>query len=112
TVNETTTGNKSSPNRNPHAGLYKPYKSAYLNNADIRDGDGKAIAGQSDTLWYLFADPQILAAFVMAVLNGRNLPYIESDETDFTTLGMQWRGYDDFGFGEEAPEGAVKVAGA
>lgn len=110
-VNETTAAGKPAPNKNPHSGLFSPYKSPYLNNTAIKDVKGKAIANQSTTAWYLLANPQVLAAFIFATLMGHNMPYIESDETDFNTLGMQWRAYDDFGVGQGSPEGAVKVTG-
>jgi len=98
--------------RNPHAGTLSQRTSPYLNNTSITDSNGEAITGQSDTAWYLFADPAVRAAIGMASLNGRRLPTIESDETDFNTLGMQWRGYDDFGVGMEDPVAAVKSNGA
>ena len=86
--------------------------SPYLNNTAIRDQDGKAITGQSDTGWYLFADPMVRAAIGVAFLNGQRLPTIESSETEFQTLGMQWRGYLDFGVAFEDPTAAEKNAGA
>lgn len=104
--------NKKVTVNNPHYNKYKPVVSPYLDNTDITDSDGKALTGQSDTLWYHFADPAQLAAFGMATLNGRTTPVIETSDSDFTTLGTQMRAYHDIGFGEEDPAGAVKVAGA
>ncbi len=37
----------------------------------------------------------------MAFLNGQRMPTVESAESSFTTLGMQWRAYHDFGVGME-----------
>lgn len=99
------------PHQNPHAGKYKPYTSPYLNNTAITDQDGNALSGQSNTQWYLFANPAVRAAFCMGFLNGQQLPTIESDETPFNTLGMQWRAFHDFGVGAEDTVGAVKATG-
>jgi hypothetical protein len=98
--------------RNPHKGKYPPKSSPYLNNTSITDQDGKALSGQSDTAWYLFADPRVRAAIAVGLLNGNRVPVLESDETDFNTLGMQWRAYHDFGVGVEDPKAAVKSTGA
>jgi hypothetical protein len=53
--------------------------------------------GYSATSWWLLADPAILASAVMAFLNGQQSPTIESADADFNTLGIQFRGYHDFG---------------
>lgn len=106
------TATNAQPARNPHAGKYSPFVSPYLNNTAITDQDGNAISGQSDTAWFLFSDPNVLAAIVIGFLNGQSTPTIESDDTPFETLGMQWRGYLDFGLGFEDPVGSLKSAGA
>jgi len=56
-----------------------------------------AYTGYSATSWYLLADPAVLASAVMCFLNGQEAPTIESSEADFDTLGVQFRGYHDFG---------------
>lgn len=100
------------PARNPHVGTLSKIVSPYLNNTSIRDQDGAALTGQSDTAWYLFADPNVRAAIAVAFLNGQSTPTIESADTDFATLGMQWRAFQDFGVGMEETYGAVKSKGA
>ncbi|MBR9800267.1 hypothetical protein GYB59_00575 [bacterium] len=100
------------PKKNPHVGTLEKVKSPYLNNTSIKDEDGKAISGQSDTQHYIFADPSVRAAMCVGFLNGQRRPTIESGETSFDTLGMQWRGYHDFGVGMEDPVAAVKSKGA
>ncbi len=100
------------PNNNPHVGKYKPFYSPYLNNTAIVDQDGKAITGQSSTLWYMLADPAVRAAIAVAFLNGQKTPTIESSQTEFDTLGMQWRAFHDFGVGMEETTAAVNNAGA
>lgn len=104
-VNETTTTNKRSPNRNPHAGLYQPISSPYLASAFN-------LTGASDDAWYLLGNPADIAAIEVAYLRGQRTPTIESADTDFNTLGMQWRGYFDFGVAMQDPRAAVKNAGS
>ena len=99
------------PRRNPHAGTVRKAVSTYLNNTNIKDEDGDALTGQSDVGWYLFADPANRAAVNAGFLNGRVVPTIESADSDFTTLGMQWRSYHDFGVGFEEPQAGVKSKG-
>lgn len=98
--------------RNPHAGKFKPVTSPYLNNTNVKDQDGAAITGQSATAWYMFADPNVRAAVAVAFLNGQQTPTIESADTAFDTLGMQWRAFNDFGVGMEDPAAAQKANGA
>lgn len=115
-INETRivdgTSTSKQPARNPHAGTLQKAISPYLNNTALTDSNGKALSGQSDTAWYLFASPAARAALAVAFLNGQRTPTIESGETDFKTLGMQWRAYHDFGVGTEDPVAAVKSKGA
>jgi len=53
--------------------------------------------GYSATNWWMLANPAILASAVMCFLNGQQSPTIESADADFNTLGVQFRGYHDFG---------------
>ncbi len=106
------TSTDAQPAANPHAGKYPVVASPYLNNTSITDQDGAAISGQSSTAWYMFADPAIRAAIAVAFLNGQQTPTIQSAETDFSTLGMQWRAFHDFGVGMEDPVAMVKADGA
>lgn len=97
---------------NPHAAKYRPVSTPYLNNTAITDQDGNAITGQSDTGWYLLGDPAVRAAIAVAFLNGRRVPFIESDDAEFSRLGMDWRAYHDFGVGMEDTVAAVHSKGA
>lgn len=97
---------------NPHVGLFVPKPTGYLNNTNITDQDGAALSNQDTDQWYLFADPADRAALVVGFLNGRQVPVIESAQTSFNTLGIQWRAYLDFVAGKEDPVGAVKMDGA
>jgi hypothetical protein len=94
-VNETTETGKPKPADNPFAGMFRPVVSPYLN--------AQGLAGSSSKAWCLFANPADVAAIEIAYLRGRRTPVIESGETSFNTLGMQWRGYFDFGVAMQEP---------
>ncbi len=102
-VNETTAQGKPSPAGNPHVGKWRPLASPYLN--------AQGLTGSSAKAWYLFANPADVAAMEIAYLRGRRTPTIESGETSFNTLGMQWRGYFDFGVAMQDFRAAVKCKG-
>jgi hypothetical protein len=102
-VNETTTANKPKVASNPHAGKFDVVTSAYLSNS--------AIPGASNKAWYLFADPNRVPAVEVAFLNGKQTPTVERADANFNTLGIQFRGYIDFGVKEQDHRGAVKVKG-
>jgi len=102
-INETTTTDKGKPAVNPHAGKWKPVASPYLNAQGLAGGSAKA--------WYLFANPADVAAIEIAYLRGKRTPTIESGDTDFNQLGMQWRGYFDFGVAMQDSRAAVKSKG-
>lgn len=77
---------------NPHAGNYEARATRWLGNSKV--------TGNSATAWFLFANPAgSESAFYVGYLNGRDQPIVDSGETAFNTLGMQWRCYYDFGFG-------------
>ncbi len=103
-LNQVPANNKAKPVNNPHAGKFRPVCSPYLSVTSI--------TGNSTTAWYLLADPNDVAAIEIAYLRGKRVPTIESGETDFNTLGMQWRGYFDFGCAMQDQRAAVKSKGA
>jgi hypothetical protein len=96
---------------NPHKGKYRVVKTPYLNNTAIRTPDGQAISGQSSDLWFLFGNPNLAAAIILGAVDGRIVPFIESSETSFDTLGMQWRGYHHIGVAQGDTQGAVMSSG-
>ncbi len=102
-INETTTADKGKPAANPHAGKWKPVATPYLNS--------QGFSGSSAKAWYLFANPADVAAIEIAYLRGKRTPTIESGDTDFNTLGMQWRGYFDFGVAMQDSRAAIKSKG-
>jgi hypothetical protein len=89
--------------RNVHAGKWRPVSTAYLQDA--------AFTGYSAKAWYLLADPMELAAIEVAFLNGQEMPTIESADADFDELGVQFRGYHDFGARKQDHRAGVKMKG-
>ena len=102
-LNETTTANKGKPNTNPHVGKFDVVSSVYLSNASFTGASSKA--------WYLLADPNRLPSIEIAFLNGVDRPTVEKTDADFNTLGIQFRGYIDFGVREQDYRGALKMKG-
>lgn len=100
---------------NPHKGMYRPLVAPYLSNTNIRDQDGAALTGQSDTQWYLLADPNSPqgSAIAIAFLRGRETPYFDQADTQFSIPGgIQFRSYHDWGVAMHMPQLALKSAGA
>ena len=91
------------PLANPHAAKFRAEVSRYLSNPQY--------TGFSDKAWYLLADPGDLAVIEVAFLNGQEAPTIESAEADFNVLGIQMRGYHDFGVALQEPRAGVKAKG-
>ena len=91
------------PINNPHAGKFRPEVSRYLGNTSY--------TGNSSKAWYLLADPSDVAVIEVAFLNGQESPTIESAEADFNVLGIQMRGYHDFGVELQDPRSGVKMKG-
>lgn len=101
-LTETTTAVRG--NANIYAGRFQPLPTPYLNNSSY--------TGYSATAWYLFGDPNDVAAFGIAYLNGIEQPTIEETDQAPDVLGTGWRGYIDFGVCQLDPRGAVKSKGA
>lgn len=89
---------------NPHKGKYKKVESQYLNNANIPNG--------SATHFFLLADPMDMPLIETAFLDGREVPTIESAAADFNTLGIQMRGFHDFGVAKQEYRAGVRSKGA
>ena len=64
-------------------------------------------ANASATGWYLFGDPNQVDTFEIGCLQGKRTPTIEHANTDFNTLGMQFRTYFDVGVREQEHRGIV-----
>jgi hypothetical protein len=67
--------------------------------------------GDSAKAWYLLTDPSDLPLIEVAFLNGQEAPTIETADADFNVLGVQMRGYHDFGVALQDPRAAIKCKG-
>lgn len=90
---------------NPHAGKFSVVRSSYLSSSAMG-------GGYSSTGWYLLADPNDMAVIEMVFLNGVETPTVESADADFSQLGIQLRGYHDFGCNQQEYRAGVKSKGA
>lgn len=77
------------PNDNIHAGKYRPVVVDWLSDA--------AFTGNSAKAWYLLRSPSILSPVVVSFLDGIQTPTVDMADADFNQLGVQFRGYHDFG---------------
>ena len=82
------------PSTNVFAGRYEVVSSTYLTNA-------------AD--YYLLASPADMPVMEVAFLNGVQSPIVETAEADFNTLGVQMRGYFDFGVAKAEDKAGVKM---
>ena len=87
--------NATRANVNVLAGRYQVVPSSYLSSA---------------TTWWLVANPADLPAMEVAFLNGVRVPTVEQAEADFNVLGVQMRGYFDFGVAKAESRGAYRMA--
>ena len=99
-----TTASTKAGTTNPHAGRFEVLRSTYLSNANITNN--------STTAWYMLADPMDLPVIETAFLDGVESPTVETAEADFNTLGIQMRGYFDFGVAQQEYRAGVKSKGA
>lgn len=91
------------PTANPHVGKFRIVKSVWLNATSNANADSHA--------WYLLADPRDMATVEVVFLNGQETPIIEEAKMDFAILGVQMRGYYDYGVRKQDPRGGTKMAG-
>lgn len=98
-----TTASTKYPVANPHQGKFRVEVSRYLGNS--------LYTGNSSKAWYLLAEPNDLPIIEVAFLNGQESPTIETAEADFSVLGVQMRGYHDFGCALQDARGGVKSKG-
>jgi len=84
--------NATAPGGNVFRNKYKPVVSAYI----------------ADAPWYLAAKPSIVPAMEVAFLNGREEPFVETADADFSTLGVQMRCYYDYGIAFAERRGIVR----
>ena len=82
------------PATNVFAGRYEVVSSTYLTNA-------------AD--YYLLASPADLPVMEVAFLNGVQSPIVETAEANFNVLGVEMRGYFDFGVAKAEDKAGVKM---
>lgn len=88
---------------NPFAGMFQVVMSRYLANSSY--------TGYSALAWYLLADPMDVPVIETAFLGGREQPVVETADADFDQLGIQMRGYHDFGVNLQEYRGGCKFKG-
>jgi len=89
---------------NPHQGKFRPVVSRYIANSGY--------TGYTSTGWGIFADPKDVPVIEMAFLFGNEAPTVEQADADFNMLGIQMRGFFDFGCNTQDYRGGVWSAGA
>jgi phage major head subunit gpT-like protein len=70
------------------------------------------IGSGSSSAWYLLVDPMDMAMIQAVFLNGQQTPTVNTADADFKQLGIQMRGYHDFGVAKQEPRAAVKSPAA
>jgi hypothetical protein len=109
---------KGRPDDNPHVGKYRPVKSPYINNTLLKRRNilpsGQAFTGQSAVEWFLLgaANAAMGGIVIGSFLNGKTTPFIQSEDTSFNVLGLQWRAFQDAGADDGDPKMGVMVKGA
>jgi hypothetical protein len=88
---------------NIYRGRFRVVVSPYLANTSYTGYDVNG--------YYMLADPNDLPMIEIAALNGRIEPTIETADTDFNTLGTQFRAYSDVGVRVQHPEAVVRADG-
>ncbi len=89
---------------NVFAGRFKVVSSAYMSIASI--------TGYSAAYWYLLADPADVPVIEVIFVDGKDVPTVDSADADFDQLGIQLRGYYDFGVALQEYRGGVKSLGS
>jgi len=97
-------GNTGDAETNPHKGKYPPIVSPYL--SDTR------FTGNSTTAYYLIADPNDIPVIEVVFLDGNETPIVETADANFSQLGIEIRGYYDFGVRKQEFRGGVRSTGA
>ncbi len=84
-----TTASTKAPTANIYQNRFRPVV--------VPEMGSSSYTGYSATTWHMATDPKVLASAVMSFLNGQESPTIESADADFDELGINARGYHDFG---------------
>ena len=92
-----TSGKVLEPQANVLAGKFNIVDSAYLT---------------SSSTWWMCADPADLPTMEVGFLNGQRTPIVEQAEASFDTLGIDVRGYFDFGVSKAESRACYRMATA
>lgn len=92
------------PDSNTFAGSYEIASTPFLSNSSF--------TGYSTAAWYLLGAPARGSVIEAAFLNGRTAPVIETADAEFNVLGIQMRGYHDFGVNLQEARYGVRSAGS
>lgn len=91
------------PNSNPWAGRFRPVTSPYMTDPTI--------TGNSAIAYYLFSNPADIPVIEVAFLDGQQFPTVESADVDFSQLGIQMRGFWDWGVRKQDFRAGVRSTG-
>jgi hypothetical protein len=92
------------PTNNTFQGEYEVVATAYTAST--------AITGNSAIKWWLLANRPGFSTMLTAFLFGRQSPTVETSDMVFNTLGVQMRGYHDFGTNKMEYRAGVQGSGA
>jgi phage major head subunit gpT-like protein len=90
-------------------------EAATRGNANVLAGRFQVVGSSylsSDSTWWLVANPADLPAMEVAFLNGQTTPTVEQADADFNVLGIQVRGYHDWGVAKAESRACYRMATA
>lgn len=97
----TNLGTVANSSANIYQNRFRPVVQWRLSNASF--------TGNGAKIWYMFGDE--VKPMLVTFLNGQQAPTVESTDADFNTLGIQFRGYHDFGCDKSEYLAGVKSKG-
>lgn len=92
-----------------YTGTYNPFENLF-NVISAPQLQFSELTGNSDSTWYLFADPAQCAAFEIGFLHGQQAPTVRSNDYEIGRLGLNIDGFISFGAIAEDWRGAFKVS--
>lgn len=94
---------------NVYTGTYNPFENLF-NVISAPQLQFSEMTGNSDSTWYLFADPAQCAAFEIGFLHGQQTPTVRSNDYEIGRLGLNIDGFISFGAIAEDWRGAFRVS--
>ena len=92
-----------------YTGTYNPFENLF-NIISAPQLQFSELTGNSDSTWYLFADPMQCAAFEIGFLHGQQAPTVRSNDYEIGRLGLNIDGFISFGAIAEDWRGAFRVS--